>query len=532
MFTAFRSHSFASQDLNELLAKQGFPEVKVLYRTDRIVVLKVLKSADPNRWGRVYTCLLPDGPCVEGYPTYMKDNKILLIRGRRVLELNLRSTKEKILENLPAIARIGKDKTVEIVHEGRTVKVKDPFPKHWVYPKERGIVPCGDMYWTWESSWNLFVNREGHVTKKKGKQFVCIFGKVVDLEKDGKVVTFKPARSVIKRVNRTLFRGNPSVRFFKGFVVLLGNVPGSYAARMVVLSPNLKLKAQVDLGEVFIRLLVLSRGKFYITMDTFDMGKDWTGLYRLDPEKGSLEKILSYERRNNYEYYLFTPIGEGKYIRIKPPYSVCLFASGQGECTMYRHYKGKASLVDLKGNVLRTIDLPKRSEVYPMDGAFVFCREECKFVNGRLEVKPLGFKGFSDRWRGEDVKVFSREEEAFVVFRDGTNRRIPRGCRVRVHSRTVFCLYGRTKAELRDLETWEVLGESSAVPYPDHVYGRFVLKGRIMVLEAGSGRVVDYRRLECEGMPPRDIVFNRDRFYVIYSGDQKVCMEVFKIDVD
>ncbi len=527
-----RPRNSVSQDINRLLAEQGFPEIKLLSRKGDIVVFKALLSVDPNKFGRVYTCLLSRNVCFEGYPTYLKDNRLLLVRWSRFLELDLTTMKERVLGKLPAVARIGKDKNVEIVHEGRVFKVRDPFPKHWVYPKERGMVPCGDIYWTWGEGWNLFVNRDGRVTKRKGKRFVCILGKVIDLEKDGQVVIYKPVRSVVKRVNRVIFHANLLIKFFRDFIVLHGQIPGSYEERIVVLSPDLKLKTQVDLREVFIRLLVLSGGKFYITLDTFYMGTDRTDLSRLDPESGSLEKVLSYERRNNYEYYLFTPIGEGKYILIKPPYSVCLFPSWQGECTMYRHYKGEASVVDLRGNILRTIDLPKRSEVYLLDGAFVFCREECFFVNGRLEVKPLRFKGFSNRWKGEDIKVFFGEGEVFVLFKDGTKKRVPKGCRVREHAGTVFCLYGKTRAELRDLETRGILGKTSAVPYPNHVYGNLALKDRIMVLEAESGKVLDYRRLECEGLPPRDVVFNRDRFYVIYSDHRKVCMEVFRIDVD
>ena len=531
LLTALGGYSFASQAIQEILINNGFQKVKVLYETKEILVLKVIKSVDPYRAGRIFTCLFRKGTCVEGSPAYMEKGKVLLIRRDKVLELDPRTMQEKVLKDLPAIARIGKDKSVEIIHGQRIVKVQDPFPKHWVYPKERGMVPCGNIFWTWVKWWNLFVSIDGKVTKKKRKRSVCILGKIIDPEKEGEVVILKSADVVVKKVNRTFFYTNLLVKFFKDFIVLHGQIPGSSEARMIVLDRDLKLKAKVDLRG-YVRLLVLSGGKFYITLDTFDMGTDRTDLYRLDPENGSLEKILSYERKNNYEYYLFTPIGMGKYILIKPPYSVCLSPSWQGECTKYRHYKGMASVVDLMGNILRTIDLPKRAEVYPMDGAFIFCREECKFVNGRLEVKPLGFRGFSDRWRGEDVKVFFGEGEVFVLFGDGTKRRIPKGCRVRVHSRTAFCLYGKTRAELRDLESWKVIGETSVVEYPRHVYSNLVFKDSIAVLDAEKGKILDYKELKCKSIPLKEVVFSRDRFYAIYFDDRKLCMEAFRTDVD
>jgi len=149
LFFCVYVQAFAYQSINELLSKQGFFEVKVFHRTERFVVFKTLKSADPDRWDRIYTCLLPDGPCVERYPAYVKDNKVLLLRVGKAFEFNLRTVEEKPLEKLPAIARIGNDKSVEIFHEGITITVKDPFPKHLVYPEGKGVVPCGDIYWIW-----------------------------------------------------------------------------------------------------------------------------------------------------------------------------------------------------------------------------------------------------------------------------------------------------------------------------------------------------------------------------------------------
>ncbi|EDP75615.1 hypothetical protein [Hydrogenivirga sp. 128-5-R1-1] len=521
-----KPHSSTSQDINRLLAEQGFPEIKLLSRKGRIIVFKALLSVDPDKLDRVYTCLLSEKICVEGYPTYLKDNRLLLVRNGRFFELDLATMKERVLGKLPAVARVGEDKRVEIVHEGRVIKIRDPFPKHWVYPKERGVVPCEDIYWTWGEDWNLFVSREGRVVKKRGKRFVCILGKVIDLRKDGERITFRPARRVIKKV--ATVTGSFSASFFRGLVILLGRIGETSTKKMIVMDKDLNTRARVDLGGD-VRLVVLSDGEFYITLETYDMR---SYLYRLDPEAGSLKRLLSYKTENIYQRYLFIPLGERGYIVIRPPYSICVSPTWQGGCVEERHYRGKALVVDLKGNALKTIDLPERTEVYLMDGAFVFCRERCVFVDGNLRTKPLGFGGFSNGWRGEDVKVFFDGDETFLLFKDGSFRKVPKGCRVRVHSRTVFCLYNETEAELRDLKTWNILGRTSAVPYPDHVYERFVLKGRVMVLKAESGRVVDYRRLECEGLPPQDVVFNRDRFYVIYSDHSKVCMEAFRIDVD
>ena len=515
-----------TRDMNRPLAEQGFPEVKVFSRRDGIVVFKVLESADPDRFGRIYTCLLSKNTCLEGYPTYLKDNRLLLVRNGRFLELDLITMEERVLERLPAVARIGKDKSVEIVHGGRVIKIRDPFPKHWVYPRERGTVPCGDIYWTWDEDWNLFVSMDGSVVKKKGRRFVCIFGNVIDTEKDGRKVVFKPARSVIRRVAR--ITGDFSVSFFRGFVVLFGRIGGTSTKNMVVTDENLNIRARIDPGGE-ITLIVLSEGKLYITIDTYDMRSH---LYRFDPDKGFFERLLSYKTRNVYQRYLFIPLGEKGYIVIRPPYSICVSPTWQGGCDLEKHYKGRASLIDSRGDVLKTVDIPKKSKVYPMDGAFVFCKEKCVFVDSDLKGKTLGFGGFSDMRKGDAIKVFFDGDETFLLFKDGSFKKIPKGCRVRVHSRTVFCLKGKTKAELRDLETWEILGKTSAVPYPSHAYGRFVLKGRIMVLEAEGGRVVDYRGLECEGMPPRNVVFNRDRFYVLYSKNGKTCMEAFRIDVD
>ncbi len=516
----------APQDMNRLLAEQGFPEVKLLSREGEVVVFKALLSVDPYKFGRVYTCLLSKNTCFEGYPTYLKDNRLLLVRWGRFLELDLTTMEERVLEKLPAVARIGKDKRVEIVHEGRVIKVRDPFPKHWVYPKARGMVPCGDIYWTWAEGWNLFVSGEGRVVKKRGKRFVCILGKVVDLRKNGERIAFRPAKRLIKKV--ATVTGSFSASFFRGFVILMCQIGEASTKKMIVMDDNLSLRAQMNL-EGDVRLIVLSDGKLYITLETYDMRSH---LYRLDPESGSFERLLSYTIENIYQRYLFIPLGEKGYIVILPPYSVCISPTWQGGCAIERHYKGKASVVDLKGNVLKSIDLPERSEVYPMDGAFVFCRERCVFVDEDLKIKPLDFGGFSDRQRGEDVKVFFDGDEVFILFKDGSFKKMPKGCRARVHSGTVFCLYSKTEAELRELETWKVLGRTSAVPYPDHVFRNFVLKDRIVVLEAESGRMVDYRKVECEGLPPRDVVFNRDRFYVIYSDHRKVCVEVFRIDVD
>jgi len=178
--------------------------------------------------------------------------------------------------------------------------------------------------------WNLFINREGRVIKKKGNELACILGKVIDLERDGEVVVFNTTKSVVKRINRVVFNSDLEVMFFKDFIVLRGQFP-DYVEKIFVLSSDLKIKAQVELKEVNIRQFVLSGGKFYITADRFvptnttRMWKYLTDLYILDPEKGSLEKGLSYERKNNDEYYLFTPIGEGKYVVIKPP-TACAFS--------------------------------------------------------------------------------------------------------------------------------------------------------------------------------------------------------------
>jgi len=528
LLTAFTLPGFASLDINGLISKEGFPEVKVLYRGKGIVVLKALKSVDPSRWGRIYTCPLSKGVCVEGYPSDLRDGKALLVRWSELLYLDLKTLRESNLRELPAIARLGEDRTVEIAEGNKVVKVKKGFPKHWVYPRGMGAVPCGDKYWVRGEGWVIFVGSDGRVIKRREGESLCILGNLIDPDRDGKRFTFQPLKEVVRKVNRVLFEGDLSPQFLGDLILFLGWVRDASGRILIVLDPDLKVLSRTSFkGEV--RFLVLSGREIYITTYTPKM---MVNLYRLDPQNNVAERVLSYRREDPNHEYLFIPAQGGKYLLVIPPYAVCVQVSWQSGCTKFRYYRGKASVITSGGKVLKTMDIPKRAEVYPMNGAFVFCLRECHLVKGNLEVKPLGFKGYSDNWKGEDLKVFTGGEKAFVVFRDGKRIRVPEGCRVRDYARTVFCLYGKTKAELRDLETGDLLGKTSSVPYPDHLFKGLALKEGIVVLDAKDSRIIDYRKPECHGLPLRKVVFKRDRFYTLYSGKNKVCMEVFRIDVD
>lgn len=519
--------------LEELLTKLEAASAQVLYDDGHFVVLDVTKVYGDTYKG-VRTCYVPARFCVDGYLVDSDRHRALIMsRHHELIELDLQSLSTSKVKKYPAYATVGPDKVVEIHHGDKVIKVPKGIPKWWAYPKPLGVIPCGDKYWIdkYGEEVRIYVDPDsGTVKRVKGRAF-CINGNLV-LEKDvkGKSISLieKPSDEQVKLLGKVEIREvSPSVRLLGDYVLLWDQ------NRALILDKELRRLGEVK-PEGNIILLAHLEGKLYFTVLTpFERFE----LISFDTSTGKVEKLFSVKEKNRFRNHKFLPIGDRKFLRISPPFEVCIDPIWQGGCSGWKYYEGLAEIIELpEGRVVRRIAIPKRADVYPLKRSFVYClRGKCFFVNSSLEVKPLDISGSSDPYSliVRDILLFQGSGGKFVVFPDGTYRKIPENCYVRKHSKTAFCIKSEREVELRDLRTWRILGKKKGVFYPDHVYLTTALKrvnNNIMILT--GGRAVGSIGLSCSDLRIRRLIFNRDIFYVLYSDRRNLCLEGYRLDVD
>jgi len=519
-------HASAKSYLGGLLNKLQALEAYILFDNGKFVVLDVVKVYGDGYPG-VKTCYIPKGLCVKGYLIDYNKNQAFIL-GEELLKLNLKTLSVEELKEFTAYATIGSEKVVEIHHGNKVVKVPRGIPKWWVYPQKTGVIPCGDKYWIrkYGQDIRIFVDPMNNIVKRVKKGTYCIKGKLVSREKATLVSIDMYAKAKSVKLLKKLEFNKVSIIPFENYFLVFEQDNVAIFDRELKKVGELRLKGN---------LIFLTRkgNKFYFTsLEPFEVFT----VFSLNLSKGKVEKLFSIKEKNIYRIHKILPLNNERLLDVSPPFKVCLSPTWQGDCLRYKFYKGAAQIIEPKqGDVVKRITIPEKARVYFLKKSFVYCLENkgCFFVNQRLEISSLGIYGSSDSSKAYEFLILYGSPDTYVIYSDGSYRKIPKGCYVRINSKTVFCVKSEREAELRDLNTWKILGKSKGVFYPDHVYRNVSLKRadrKVLVLK--DNRVLKAINLSCSDLQIRKLIFNRDAFYVLYSNYRKTCMEGYKLNVD